>query len=234
MTDFALIAFDLDGTLADTERLSLPDAIVMLNEDYNVPVTLDYWFANYHGLAGQTLLDRIAADFSVTIPLDGFLAARAARIPGLFAGGVPAAPGMLQAVRQLVAGGQQLCICSNSQAERIQLTLRHLTGQHAAGINMEQVFEGHMFAGVGSNLRPKPEPDVYAAAAARYGANPALCLAVEDSATGAKSAHAAGFTCIGYLGLAHDAEKEEAKLKAAGVKAIFRHWDEFLPLLATL
>ncbi len=41
----------------------------------------------------------------------------------------------------------------------------------------------------------KPAPDVYLAAAARLGVDPARCLALEDSTTGARAAVAAGMVC---------------------------------------
>ncbi|WP_411059822.1 HAD family hydrolase [Streptomyces sp. E11-3] len=41
-------------------------------------------------------------------------------------------------------------------------------------------------------VRTKPHPDPYAAAAARFGAAPAACVAVEDSPDGTASAEAAG------------------------------------------
>ena len=44
--------------------------------------------------------------------------------------------------------------------------------------------------------RPKPAPDPYLLAAARLGRDPADCVAVEDSATGIRAAHAAGMTVL--------------------------------------
>ena len=45
--------------------------------------------------------------------------------------------------------------------------------------------------------RPKPEPDIYVAACAALGAEPARAVALEDSPTGAAAAKAAGMTVIG-------------------------------------
>ena len=46
--------------------------------------------------------------------------------------------------------------------------------------------------------RGKPAPDVYLEAARRLGVDPARCAAVEDSASGIRSAHAAGMRVIAY------------------------------------
>jgi beta-phosphoglucomutase-like phosphatase (HAD superfamily) len=44
---------------------------------------------------------------------------------------------------------------------------------------------------------PKPAPDGYLAAAAALGADPAACVALEDSPPGVAAAKAAGMTVIG-------------------------------------
>lgn len=231
-----LIAFDLDGTLADTESLSLPSAVALMRDHFGVPVTLEYWYENLHGLAGQALMDAIHNQFGITIDFAEFLKLRAEQAPQMFADGVRPAPGMLQALRNLVVDGHQLCICSNSMPQRIALTLTHITGQHSAGMNLPALFEGHTFSAVGpkGEGNAKPAPDVYLNAAARYGAKPAKSVAVEDSPVGVMAAVAAGFTCLGFNGLSHQPEHEHARLTAAGAHAVFSHWDDFVPLLATL
>ncbi|MDB4978392.1 MAG: yniC [Candidatus Peribacteria bacterium] len=46
--------------------------------------------------------------------------------------------------------------------------------------------------------RGKPYPDVYLLAAKKLGVDPHECVALEDTATGVRSAKAAGMTCIGF------------------------------------
>ncbi|RYG59306.1 MAG: HAD family phosphatase [Alphaproteobacteria bacterium] len=232
----ALFAFDLDGTLADTESISLPSAVATMRDGFGVPVTLEYWYANLHGLAGQALMDAIHSQFGITVNFAEYLRLRAEQVPHMFAGGVNPAPGMLQAVRQLAAQGNQLCICSNSAPDRIALTLTNITGQHSAGLNLLGMFEGHILSATGpqGQGKAKPAPDVYLDAAARYGATPANCVAVEDSPVGVHAAISAGFTCLGYTGLSHHGEADAASLKQAGAHHTFHHWDDFHALLATL
>ncbi|HEX2859860.1 MAG TPA: HAD family phosphatase [Alphaproteobacteria bacterium] len=235
MPKFELLAFDLDGTMADTERVSLPDAIDMLNSEFNIPVTLDFWFTNYHGLAGQPLLDALARDFGVVIANSHFIERRNARIRKVFTSQpLPAAPGLYPTLRQLAAGGYQMAICSNSQPERVHLTISHLAGQTKAGLHLTDMFEGCCFSGVGSTHEPKPAPDVYLAALAQFKIAPTRALAVEDSATGVVAAHKAGMPCVGFTGLARHPEEERARLEAAGVVAIMADWAEFPAILAKL
>jgi len=80
-------------------------------------------------------------------------------------------------------------------------------------------FEGRVFSGH-ELPRSKPAPDVYLAAAAALGVDPARCAVVEDTATGAAAGVAAGATVFGYSPpeAGHDAP---AALRAAGAVAIF-------------
>jgi len=54
--------------------------------------------------------------------------------------------------------------------------------------------------------RGKPDPDLYLEAAARLGADPALCLALEDSPTGARAAMAAAMPVIIVPDMVHPPE----------------------------
>jgi beta-phosphoglucomutase-like phosphatase (HAD superfamily) len=226
---FTLYAFDLDGTLADTESQSIPSMVAFLTE-YGIHLTREEWLTTYHGMSGQPLLDKLNAAYGTTMVWAEFYPRRYAHISKLFREkGVEPAPGMLQMVRRLAAAGQQLCIVSNSSPERIALTLEVIKGQRAAGVMLPALFEGHIISAIDPatpNRRAKPTPDAYLAAAAHYRATPASCLAVEDSAAGVTSGVEAGFTVWGYVGLAHNPTEAAEKLRAAGAHHILTHWDE--------
>lgn len=224
-----LIAFDLDGTLLNTESLNIPDMVAFLRSTYNLPITVETWETEgYHGLAGSGLLSKLHADYGLEVDLAEFRTLREARIPALFAQGVEAAPGVADVLMQLEAAGQLMCVASNSQMERIKISFQHARPQIGGYLG------GHLFSGTEEGSKPKPAPDVYLAAAAHFKLNPAQCLAVEDSANGAGAAIAAGYTVVGYTGLAKHPMKEAAELHKAGVHHLISHWDEFLPLLNTL
>jgi HAD superfamily hydrolase (TIGR01509 family) len=67
---------------------------------------------------------------------------------------------------------------------------------------MAPYFEDRIFSGH-DQPRSKPHPDVYLAAAAHLGVDPARCLVVEDTATGAQAGLAAGATVWGYCPQGH-------------------------------
>jgi HAD superfamily hydrolase (TIGR01509 family) len=101
--------------------------------------------------------------------------------------GVEPMPGVIALLDALRDHGVPLGLATNSGREFATRALR------AAGIY-------ERFAAVVSAEdveRPKPAPDVYLAAAAELGAEPADCVALEDSETGVAAAKAAGMTVIG-------------------------------------
>ncbi len=82
-------------------------------------------------------------------------------------------------------------------------------------------FGPHVYSADGWD-RGKPHPDIYLAAAKGIGADPAACLAIEDSPTGAQAALAAGMTVVGFCGAGHivDRGAHGAMLRAVGVHHI--------------
>jgi beta-phosphoglucomutase-like phosphatase (HAD superfamily) len=79
----------------------------------------------------------------------------------------------------------------------------------------------------------KPDPAIYTFALQRLGLERDEALAVEDSATGAASAVAAGIRTVGNVRFVSPAERETrvAELEAAGVFAVVGSWSELEALL---
>ncbi|MET9224809.1 HAD-IA family hydrolase [Lentzea sp. NPDC003310] len=80
-------------------------------------------------------------------------------------------------------------------------------------------------------VNAKPAPDPYLLAARKLGLDPAQCLAVEDSRSGIRSAHAAGLTVLAIPGAATARDTEVLALAARVVpdarvaaKEICRLW----------
>ena len=225
------IAFDFDGTMVDTERLTLPDFVNFVEEEFGIRVSLEEWMDKYNGKAGQALLDELNAAFGKDIQWEPFIKKRNARLPALFSQGLHLAPGLGDVLSHLKATGALYCICTNSQQARNELAIGHLKATDAT---LRSYLLAHCFSGVEEGRRSKPSPDVYLDAAAYFKVDPKDCVAIEDTATGVLAAVAAGYVCIGYTGLSDHPDKLEAKLKAAGAAHVMHHWHEFLPLLETL
>jgi HAD superfamily hydrolase (TIGR01509 family) len=98
---------------------------------------------------------------------------------------LPVLPGAVAAVRRL-AGVFRLGVASSSNRPLIEAVLE--------GTGLAELFE----ATVSSEEVPrgKPAPDVYLEAARRLDVEPARVVAIEDSANGIRSAHAAGMRVV--------------------------------------
>ena len=98
---------------------------------------------------------------------------------------LPLIDGAVEAVRRL-ADEWPLGLASSSNRELIDraLEVSGVASRFRATVSSEEVARG------------KPAPDVYLEAARRLGVPPEACAAVEDSASGLRSAHAAGMRVV--------------------------------------
>jgi HAD superfamily hydrolase (TIGR01509 family) len=107
------------------------------------------------------------------------------RMQARYAAVLPLFDGAIDAVRRL-AGSFRLGLASSSNRPIIDAVLARagLAELFEATVSSEEVARG------------KPAPDVYLEAAGRLGVAPERCAAIEDSANGIRSAHAAGMRVI--------------------------------------
>jgi HAD superfamily hydrolase (TIGR01509 family) len=107
------------------------------------------------------------------------------RMQARYAADLPLFDGAIDAVRRL-AGSFRLGLASSSNRPIIDAVLARagLAELFEATVSSEEVARG------------KPAPDVYLEAAGRLGVAPERCAAIEDSANGIRSAHAAGMRVI--------------------------------------
>jgi HAD superfamily hydrolase (TIGR01509 family) len=98
---------------------------------------------------------------------------------------LPLIDGAVAAVEKL-AGNWPLAVASSSNRRLIDrvLEVSALAPFFEVTVSSEEVARG------------KPAPDVYLEAARRLGVEPARCVAIEDSASGIRSAHAAGMHVV--------------------------------------
>ncbi len=181
--DVAAIAWDIDGTLVDSEPLH-HRALVEASRGFGVDLTdlpdmafrgvhmPDVWLALRPRLPGD--LDR-----------DCWLAAiEAAYVAGSAA--LEPIPGAIETIRALAEREVRQVAVSNSSRAVVDANIAALGIGDALdfSISLDDVAKG------------KPDPEPYALAAIRLGLPPHQVCAVEDSATGLASARAAGLRCI--------------------------------------
>jgi HAD superfamily hydrolase (TIGR01509 family) len=176
------VLWDMDGTLVDSEKVWTV-ALVEVSRDLRRELSPAARAAIVGSSVPRTL--RILFD-DLQLPHDPDAMRAAgerivARTGELFAGGLEWRPGAREALRTVRAAGWPTALVTN--------TGRGLTEQALDGIGRE-----HFDVTVCGDEVPrgKPDPDPYLRAAELLGVDPAACLAVEDSPTGALAAERAG------------------------------------------
>jgi HAD superfamily hydrolase (TIGR01509 family) len=180
------VIFDNDGLTLDTEH-TWTRAEAALYARYGTEFTLDHkremlgtsgarsalMMERHLGQPGRGDELRVELRDLVHAELDG--------------AGVTPMPGVLELLDALGDAGVPLGLATNSGREFATRALRgaRLLERFGAVVSAEDV------------EHPKPAPDVYLAAADALGADPAACVALEDSETGVAAARAAGMVVVG-------------------------------------
>ena len=216
----AAIIFDFDGVVADSEvraNLSLAESLTAAG----MPATYDECLRDYYGHNWQETERRIVARYGRALPAD-FRETHRERARARYMEGFDAVPGV--AVFLDALGPLPRAIASSSRAEYIGWALGLFgLGRH---------FGEHVYSADGWD-RGKPFPDIYLAAAKGLGVDPARCLAIEDSPTGARAAIAAGMTVVGFCGAGHivDRAGHGEMLREVGVHHVALTFDEVASLI---
>lgn len=201
----ALVIFDCDGVLVDSERVSHLVLQAMLAE-HGVALGFDEAVARF---MGTSMPHTLAVVHELTgVPPDVFLPAFRARTFEAFAADLEPVPGVPEVLGMLDKGVTPYCVASNGPREKMELTLGR-TGL------LPRFVPGRLFS-ADDVARPKPEPDLFLHAAARLGAPPTACIVVEDTPTGVRAARAAGMRVFGYAAMT-----PVARLQEAGAHATF-------------
>ena len=218
---FDAVLFDCDGVLVDSERITNGVLRDML-EDLGWRLTAEECMRIFLGKAVKDEAARIETHTGRPLTEDWLVRFRERRNQALIAGVQPIA-GVPDAVARIHAAfGGRIACASGADRFKVELQLERC--------GLLRWFAGRIFSGH-EMPRSKPAPDVYLAAAAALGVDPARCAVVEDTVTGATAGVAAGCTVFGYSPpeAGHDAPRA---LREAGVARVFTHMDELHRLLA--
>jgi HAD superfamily hydrolase (TIGR01509 family) len=200
MPELSALIFDVDGTLADTERDGHRVAFNLAFADAG----LDWaWSVALYGkLLAVTggkerirhYLDRYNTDFTRPDDLEGFIAglhaAKTAHYTRMLTEGlIPARSGVKRLLREARDAGLRLAIATTTTPANVNALLRYSMAPDAASW-FEVVAAGDIVAA------KKPAPDIYDWAMQRMGVSAHACLAVEDSHNGVQSALRANIRSI--------------------------------------
>lgn len=203
MTAVPAVVFDVDGTLADTERHGHLPAFNQTFTEFGLPVQ---WSEEEYGeklrIGGgkERMASLLTPSFvrEAGLPADPEGQAQAVaqwhkRKTEIYtamvaAGALPARPGIARLVEEAHAADWVLAIASTSAEASVRAVLEHVVG--AVRARDFTVLAGDIVP------RKKPAPDIYLLALDRLELPADQVVAIEDSRPGFTAARDAGITCV--------------------------------------
>lgn len=224
MAELAALLFDVDGTLADTER---DGHRVAFNRAF-AESGLDWdWSEDLYGkLLAVTggkeriryYLDNYNTEFSRPEDLDGFIAglhaAKTRHYTEMLSQGViPLRSGVKRLIDEARDAGLRLAVVTTTTPANVKALLEHAL--HPESMSWFEVIAA-------GDIVPakKPAPDIYVWAMEQMHLSPEQCIAFEDSQNGIRSSLGAGLkTIIGINGYTRDENFD-------GAEVVLDNWGE--------
>lgn len=200
MVKWQALIFDVDGTLADTERdghrVAFNRAFQEAGLDWDWSVEL---YGKLLAVTGgkermKFYLDQFRRDWSQPANLTEMIAqlhkAKTKHYTELLAtGAIPLRPGVKRLLTEARIAGYRLAIATTTTPANVNALLEHTLGRESIGW-FDVIAAGDIVPA------KKPAPDIFEYALAEMRLNPEDCLAFEDSENGLISAQTAGLTTV--------------------------------------
>ena len=176
------VIFDLDGVVADTERLQWAAYRQVLAE-FGIDVAMEEYRREW--IATGLGPEYACRTYRLPLTPDDLRARKAPVYEAMLRNGVAACPGTAEALARLPAS-HRVALATNSARAETDFVL-------------DQLCLVRFFAAVVTRedyVRAKPTPDAYLVAAAALGLTPADCVVIEDTERGVRAGLAAGARVI--------------------------------------
>jgi HAD superfamily hydrolase (TIGR01509 family) len=185
MSLFRAVAWDIDGTLIDSEPLH-QRGLVAASADMGVDLS-DLDPEAFRGVHARDIWKALEPRFAASAKFETWIAGIESYYVA-HAKELEPNPGAVEAMRELAARGVAQACVSNSGRTIVDANIEALgIGKIIAfSLSLDDVSSG------------KPDPEPFREAARRLGVAPQATVAVEDSGAGARSARAAGLYVVGY------------------------------------
>lgn len=179
----ALLIFDLDGVLVDSEKISERLFLQCLQED---GFAVDTVFNNQYflGRSMRDCLNTLQQHFGRQ-PSAAVLESYGQQIEKALQAELEPVPHVREALLQLT---HPKCVASGSELQRIRVSLE-VTGLDAFFRNITSSYEV---------AKGKPAPDVFLKAAEKNNHTPGRCIVIEDTIFGVRAGLAAGMKVLCY------------------------------------
>lgn len=199
------LIFDVDGVIADTERVNADASIQVFADRFGVPDVVRADFEAGLGRGAAEYVRSAARVHGIDLSDEQVETATEARqdnfLAMLKAAPLPAFPGVLELMNSAM-DRDDFCvgIATSSTREKSEAVLE------SARVPYTQ-----MAYVTGSDVtHKKPHPELFLTAADRLGLDPERCVVIEDAPNGIEAAHAAGCRCVAVTNSADPAKLAEA------------------------
>jgi HAD superfamily hydrolase (TIGR01509 family) len=185
------LIFDVDGVIADTERVNAEASIRVFADLFGLQDVVRADFEAGLGRGAAEYVRAAARVQGLVLSDEQVMAATEARqvnfLAMLKAERLPAFPGVLELMKAAMESDAfEVGIATSSTREKSEAVLRSAEVPYA-----------EMAYVTGSDVtHKKPHPELFLTAAGRLGLPPERCVVIEDAPNGVEAAQAAGCRCV--------------------------------------
>ena len=181
------VIFDLDGTIADTERLHDESFRAVFKERGIEPIPNDQGMIHVSGLNALANFDLFQQQYNFSADSNQLVKEKTKVYNKLLEqGNIAAMPGIYELLNNLKSSGVKMAVASSSTLQQINIV--------AKALKILNYFD--VFASGKEVQHGKPAPDVFLLAAKKLSLAPSECIVIEDANSGVVAAKAAGMKVV--------------------------------------